>query len=326
VKKLCKRTVISIDIGGTKISGGVVTEDGEIKYFMKEPINKEGGYKVVKQTVQIIEYLIDMAKDLKKVVGIGISIPGIVNNNVVIMTPNIHGWENIDLAKLLESELKTKIPIILVDDRVAVALGEYWLGAAKNKKNAVVIIIGTGVGAGIIIDGRPYFGSTGVAGAIGWWITNREEELIKETRVGFLEEKIAGPGIAKKAIMELKKQEQKVETLLIDMCKNQLEQITSEMVFDAAKRGDSFAKKIIEDAAINVGIAVSNIISILNPEVIVITGGVGKEFINFSKIISDIVRKFSQPYATKNIEIVYSKLGYDAYLLGVAKYVLERCI
>ncbi|MEM2174250.1 MAG: ROK family protein [Candidatus Micrarchaeia archaeon] len=319
-----KKTVISIDVGGTKISGGIVTEDGKIRYFIKESTNRDGGYKVVKQIVQMIEYLISMIEGTKSIVGVGISVPGIVINNVVIMTPNIRGWENIALAKLLESELKRKIPIVIIDDRIAVALGEHWLGAAKNKKNAVIIIIGTGVGAGIIIDGYPYFGSTGVAGAIGWWITNRKEELIKETKKGFLEEKISGPGIAKKAIIELKKQKKKTKTLLVDMCENRLERITSEMVFNAAKKGDSFAKEIIEDAATNLGVAISNIVSILNPEVVVITGGVGKEFANFSTVINSIVRKFSQPYAVKNVKIAYSKLGYNAYLLGVAKYVLEK--
>jgi glucokinase len=317
---LCKK-VIAIDVGGTKISGGIVNESGEVEFFTKHATNKEGGYKVVNQIVQIIEYLMSKVENLNHLVGVGISIPGIVNNGIVVMTLNVQNWENIALVELLKSKLKKEIPILLIDDRVAVALGEYWLGAAKNRKNVAVIIVGTGVGAGIIFDGQPYFGSSGVSGAIGWWITDKKE-LNKETRKGFLEEKIAGPGIAKEAITKLKKH--KIETLLIDMCKNNLDQITSEMIFDAAKKGDSFAKKIVENAAVSLGITVSNVVSILNPEIVVITGGVGKEFVIFSETINEIVKKFSQPHGVKNVEIVFSDIGYYAYLLGTAKYVLEK--
>lgn len=315
------RKVIAIDLGGTKISGGIVNENGEVEFFTKHATNKEGGYEVVNQIAKIIEYLISKAGNSNRLVGVGISIPGIVNNDIVVMAPNIKGWENIALVKSLKSKLKREVPIFLIDDRAAVALGECWFGVAKNRRNVVVVIVGTGVGAGIIFDGQPYFGSGGVSGAVGWWITS-EKELGKETRKGFLEEKIAGPGIVKEAITKLKTH--KIKTLLTDMCKNNLDQITSEMIFDAAKKGDSFAKEVVKKAAVSLGIAISNIVSILNPEMIVITGGVGKEFVIFSDVIGEIVKKFSQPYGAKNVEIVFSDLGYYAYLLGAAKYVLEK--
>jgi len=316
------RTVIAIDVGGTKISGGIVSDCGDIKFFRRESTNKEGGYRVVDQIICMIKSLLALVEGSKYIAGIGISVPAAVNNNVIIMAPNIRGWENLPIAELIKSRLGVDIPVIVIDDRVAVALGECWLGVARGKKNVVVITIGTGLGAGIIINGQPYFGSTGVAGAIGWWITDREE-LDRRTEKGFLEEKIAGPAIAQKAITVLKGEKQKTETLLLDLCRGNLDNITSEMVFEAAQKGDSFAKRIIKEVAVSLGIAISNIVSILNPEIIVITGSVGKALIDSSRIIKGIVEKFSQPYAAKNVEIVFSELGHYAYLLGVAKYTLD---
>jgi glucokinase len=316
--------IVAIDVGGTKISGGIITEEGVIKNFVKEATRKEGGYIVVKQVAQIIENLVKNIRGLNSVVGIGLSIPGIVNNDTVIMAPNIKDWENIHLIELLSLELKNEIPIVLVDDRISATLGEYWLGAARNSRNAVVIIIGTGVGAGIIIDGKPYSGSNEVAGAIGWWLTDHEE-LVKETFKGFLEEKVAGPAIARKAIIELKRQGETASEVLARMCQHKIDEITSEMVFDAAKQGDPLSIRIVEEVVEYVGMAVSNVVSVLDPEVVVIGGGVGKALVNYSKKIEDIVKRFSQPYAAKKVKIAFSELGDRACLLGAAKYVLEKC-
>lgn len=313
--------VIAIDIGGTKISSAIINEEGSINFFIKENINKEGGYKVIDQVANIIKHFFNLTQNFNYV-GIGISIPGIVKNNIVITAPNIKNWNNLPLVELLQQKIREDIPIMLIDDRIAVALGECWQGLAKNKKNVVVIIIGTGVGAGIIINGQPYFGSTGVSGAIGWWITEKNELNLK-TEKGFLEEKIAGPAIVKKALNGLKRNKN-IKTLLTDICKNQ--DITTQMVFEAARRGDIHAKEIVKEAAIDLGIAISNIVSILNPEMIIITGGAGKEFIDFSKIIENIVKNFSQPYAAKNVKILFSELNYYSNLLGVAKYVFNKIV
>jgi len=318
-----KPIVISIDIGGTKISAATIDNKGKIYNFLKEKTDKRGGKFVILQLLKIIKLLLNKLNTYsEKIVGIGISIPGIVRNGIIVWAPNIPSWKNLPLSNILKQQLKLNIPIILVDDRSAAIMGEYWKGHAKNKKNAIFIIIGTGVGAGLLINGKPFSGSYGVAGSIGWMVINRNGK-IRKPKKGLLEESIAGPAIAKKArnaILTNKK------TILAKMCNNNLNLITSEMVFKAAKKRDPIARKIISEIVTYIGIAISNVISLLNPEIVLIGGGVGQELTNYLKRITKIVKIFAQPYASKKVKIKISKLKENTYLLGNAKIVFDKNI
>jgi len=193
------------------------------------------------------------------------------------------------------------------------------LGSARLAKNAAYIIIGTGIGAGILVEGKPYKGSM-TAGAIGWMLLGRDfmNQIHDE---GCLEHFASGPSIARRATEKVRKG---LRTVMTAMADNDLDRITSEIVFEAARQGDKVALDIVKETAQYLGIAVSNVVSILNPEIVVIGGGVGEASDLLLDDIASIVNSHSQPYAAKRVTIVRSALGGNASLLGCARLVFDR--
>jgi len=310
--------VIAIDVGGTKISSGIVDRYGNVEGFTKIPTDPRGQEYVIKQIADLIVNFLNVSST-KDLLGVGITIPGIVNKNIVVSAPNIKGWKNLDLERTIKNILQRDISIYLIDDRVAGALGERWCGNARNKQNIIFIIIGTGVGAGLVIQGKPYSGFNGAAGSVGWMIIDRTS-INYETKKGILEEIIAGPSIVKrfkKAIREFSKSGR-------DLMGNS--SISPDKIFQMAKSGNEVAKQIIEDTITYIAICISNVVTILNPEIIIVDGGVGREIMKntlYIKKIRSIVNNFAQPYS-RSVEIMPSKLGDRAYLLGAAKWVFSK--
>lgn len=310
----------AVDIGGTKVLCALINSKGKIIVSLKEPTAKKDAMSLVSQIASLIKKVNNLSGvDESSIMGVGIAVPGLVESSdgVVVWAPNLTGWRDLPLKKLLQENFDIKIPVFVDDDRVTSILGEQWLGAARGAKDAVYLIIGTGIGAGILADGKPYKGRIG-AGAVGWMLLGENFMDRVYDKEGCLEAFASGPNIARRAIEEVKKG---TETIMEKMVNGKVNQITCEVVFEAARKNDKVALKVVKETAKYLGIAISNIVSILNPEVIVMGGGVGTDSDLLLDDIYTIVKSYSQPYAVKGVKIVPSILGANASLLGSAKLV-----
>ncbi len=309
---------IGIDLGGTKISRALINNKGKLFSKQKVSTEKKGGIKIANQILELINEEIKEAVDKYKVqkenIRIGIAVPGIVWEDKTVWAPNLPGWEKFPLEKYLEDRLNS--PVFIESDRNASMLGEKWLGKAKNIKDAVYLIIGTGVGAGILIDGQIYKGANKIAGAVGWLVIEKDFlRIYKE--IGCLEAKIAGPGIARRAI-DLKVKDMNNQT------GEDNKKITSKTVFQAAKKGDINAKRLVEEVATEIGLGIANILSVLDPEVIIIGGGLSNEWGILKPLVYKAIKKWGHPQIVKSLKIETSLLGEDAGLFGAAKLAFQK--
>ncbi len=294
------RVAIALDVGGTKIAGALVTGNGRIRQRAQVPLDTRGGSRAVRQVLALAERLAAEGDAL----GVGAAVPAVIDRTrrTVVWAPNIRGWRRVPLAELLERSLG--LPALLEQDGHAAALGERWRGAARGVRNVVMLVIGTGIGGGMILDGRPYRGSDGLAGAVGWF-TADEPPCRSGLRLPALESLAAGPGIARRA----------------GLASNR-----SEEVFAAAAAGDEAAGRVVAETAEILGLAIADVVSLLNPDLVVLGGGVGAGAANqLLPRIRQMVRACAQPVSARRVRIVRSRLGSDAGLLGVAHEVFQRC-
>jgi glucokinase len=251
------------------------------------------------------------AKPLRRsVAAIGVAIPGLVRPDGTVWAPNLPGWQTMPLARHLTASLG--VPVIVESDRNAAVLGETWRGAARGKTDAIVLMLGTGIGVGILSGGRLVRGAHELSGCAGWMVvTDVNDEDVQ--RVGQLESLAAGPAIASAAKKELARG---IGGLLEEIPR---ESINAYEVAEAARRGDVLSIEVYLEVGRVLGYAVANLVSLFDPQVLVIGGGLAQA----SDLFLDAVRKSmlerAQPISAKQVRIVTSRLGTDANLLGVAR-------
>jgi glucokinase len=272
------RYIIGVDLGGTKIFAGALSEDGRGHHGMRSiPTSAElGAEGVAERIVGVIEGVIldTMAEtDAKRedFIGIGVGAPGPLDREkgLVIVAPNL-GWKNYPLRDRISGRLG--LPTTLDNDANCATLGEWWQGAARGGRNVVGITIGTGIGGGIIIDGKLFHGASDVAGEIGHTTIDLNGRHCKCGNYGCLEAYASGPAIAVRAREVLVREE--TASLLPSMVNGRLEDITAETVYQAASQGDAVANEIVRDTARYLGVGIANLLNILNADVVVVAGGV----------------------------------------------------
>jgi glucokinase len=306
---------IGIDVGGTKISAALFTPEGEMSSRTKDHIDTSSPEKTLFQVIQIIRDLEAIVEKKKgSVKAVGIAVPGIVYQNTgKVWAPNIPGWDHYSLRDNLQREIT--LPIILDSDRSAYVLGEPWCGIARGLNNIVFLAVGTGIGAGIIVDGLLCRGSEDIAGAVGWFALDpvfREEYA----EMGCFEAEASGNAVARKAIQLIKEGE---FSLLLELVNGNLENITAKTVVEAARKSDVFATKIMHSATKYLSMGIANIVSILNPQMIVLGGGLFQAGDLLLDPIRSEFQRWAQPIAAKNVKIELSALGEDAGLYGAGK-------
>jgi len=314
---VAKATIV-IDIGGSKIASALIYQDGNVEDYRVEDIDRRGGEYVVDQVIKVIQHYYSNVNGVD-LVGVGISIPGIVKGNGLVWAPNIRGWRNINVASIIRRRLSLS-NLVMVDDRVANIIGEYWQGEAKGASNAASLMIGTGVATGLLINGKPLRGSSGASGAVGWWLLGKRVPKHKSYR-GFLENEVSGPAIFRKTYLHCLRARSESCLSTLRNCNPP----NAYCVFQMLDQGLTLIKPVLEGAAVIVGITVANLISLINPEVVVLSGGVGVEIgRRFMDIIIETTRKIAQPYSLKRCRTTVSRLGYLSNLYGVAKLVLDN--
>ena len=265
------RYVVGIDIGGTNLVVGTVAEDGsELLGEVSEPTHSEAGADAVIERIgRLVKQSTSAAKG-KTIVGVGIGSPGPLDTHrgIVLFTPNL-GWTNFPLRDRVTAI--TGLPAELDNDANCAIYGEWWRGAARGAKAVVGLTIGTGIGGGIVLDGKIYHGASDVAGEIGHTTIDANGRRCKCGNYGCLEAYASGPAIAARAAEGI---ESGVESTLAKYVGGDLSKLTAQVVYQAAHDGDQYAQEVVNDTAKLLGAGVANIINIFNPDVVVICGGV----------------------------------------------------
>ncbi len=308
---------IGVDLGGTKILAGVFTPQlkclGKVKMSTKPERGPEGVLERVTRCVQEAVDECDLTFDNIKAVGIGA--PGAVDpeEGRIIFAPNLK-WEDVPLKRVLEKQLG--LPVFAENDCNACALGVYETELDPKPRSMVGIFLGTGIGGGIVLDGKPYSGFNRTAGEIGHMILEVNGPKCGCGNKGCFEALASRTALFRK-IQTAVKDGQK--TVLTDMLGPDLTDMKSGDLRKALRRGDKFVEKVIEEAAEYTGIAVANVINLLNPEVIVLGGGVMDQLADeMMSIIIETARDYALTGTIKGIEIIASKLGDDAGITGAA--------
>jgi glucokinase len=269
--------IVGVDLGGTNLVVGALTADGTRQFGMHSiPTRADlGADGVVERIVQLTERVIaeTMAAtglSRKQCLGVGIGSPGPLDRErgLVIFTPNL-GWRDFPLRDRVQDGVK--LPASLDNDANCATLGEWWLGAARGGRNVVGLTIGTGIGGGLILDGRLYHGASDVAGEIGHSTIDSIGRRCGCGNYGCLEAYASGPAIADRAREALVGGEPSSMPALVG---GDLSRITAAVVYDAAKQGDRLAIEVVRETARFLGTGVANLLNIFNPDVVVLAGGV----------------------------------------------------
>jgi glucokinase len=312
-------SVIGMDLGGTKLASAIFKND-EIILQKNLAINKRKGLEVSEIIInQIIEFLEYSKQNDIQISAIGISVPGIAYSKTGnVWAPNIKGWEDFPLLEEIRKNIGKNIQIKIDSDRACYILGEVWKGAAKDCKDAIYLAVGTGIGAGILANGEIIRGANDIAGAIGWLALDRPFQN-KYISCGCFEHHASGEGIAK-ITKELLQENPEIKSRLRE--KN-ISEITSHDVFAASDNGDELAEKVLNIAIEFWGMTIANLVSLFNPEKIILGGGVFGPAIKFIDRINDEAKKWAQPISITQVEITSSSLGSDAGLYGAGYLALK---
>jgi glucokinase len=288
-----KNYVVAVDLGGTKLATAVVDGIGHVSEQTVLAVDTSSPMAPVNQIVEVARELISAKGGKKKISGIGVAVPGLVRRDGTVWAPNLKGWIRMPLAQRLKRALR--VPVIVESDRNAAVLGEAWCGAARGKSDAIVLMLGTGIGAGILSGGILVRGAHELSGCAGWMVV--AETYGREARnVGQLESLAAGPAIARAAGTT-----------------------NAQDVAEAARRGDRASTHIFLEAGRLLGYGVANLVSLFDPEIVVIGGGLAEASDLFLDALRKAVKERAQPIAASRVRIVTSPLGSRANLLGVAR-------
>lgn len=311
-----KEYILGVDIGGTTIKLGLFKTEGKLleKWEIETRKEDQGKY-ILKDIVETLENKLN-EKNISKdsVLGIGIGVPGPVKDDGTVLRCVNLGWEVFNIVE--EVSKLIKLPIKAGNDANVAALGEIWQGGGKGYKNAVMVTLGTGVGGGIVIDGKIISGSNGAGGEIGHIkVSDNETENCGCGNKGCLEQYASATGIVNLANKALRIT--KIESKL-----KEFENLSAKDIFDSAEAGDELALTLVDDFSNNLGKALANISCVIDPEIFVIGGGVSK---NGDVLIDNIFKHFKENafHASRNTKFKLAKLGNDAGIYGAAKLIYE---
>lgn len=309
------RYAIAIDIGGTNVKSGVLSEGGEIVARQRALTEeREGGDQLMAKLIDLATALIEQAGVPKEqIVGIGVGTPGLPKDGVITSCPGkIPGWEGMEVCAKLEEA--TGLPGVMDNDVKVIAMGEGWMGAAKGERNFVSLALGTGVGGGIIIDGKIYQGEHGVSARLGHMVVDPNGPLCMCGNRGCLEAFCSGPAIASCAIDHVKRG---CETVMLELA-GDINRIEAKTVFDAATQGDAIALDVMQRTARHLATAVLTLMHSLNPKCVVIGGGVAAAGDVLLGPLRETVERYAWLGPGETVDIRVSTLGDDAGVFGGA--------
>ena len=316
------RYVIGIGIGVGVID--VVITNLSAQIITKKSIiidNERYNYDLVfKKLINLINEVLESSElDKEKILGVGVALHGIVNARTGESIHSLYyGWKNKNIKEDLEEELE--LTVYVDNDVRAMALGESWFGVTKDIANFVTLNISNGIGAGIIINNTPYYGVDFSAGEIGHIVVEADGDKCNCGNYGCLETVSSNNNIIRKAIKLIK---QGVSTSLGRDVED-INKLSIQDICDAAKNGDEMSITILKEAARYIGIAITNLINILNPTAIVVVGEIFENTTYAIETLNEIVKNRGLKLSIENVRIIRSLLGRDAAVIGAATLVIQE--
>jgi len=310
---------IGIDLGGTTVKAGIVDEDYRIICSGSVPtVSDQGAEALIKDMADLVSGLLnEKGIDMGQVASVGLGVPGTANKRTGYMEyANNLGIENEPLLPLMKRYFKK--PVYFTNDANAAALGEYLAGCGKGHNSMIMVTLGTGIGGGIIIDGKLYEGCNYAAGEFGHFVIQSDGEPCNCGRRGCFEAYASATALHRMAREAMETEEGK-ESLLWQMCKGDRNQVDGGMVFRAASEGDETAKKVVDTYLYYLSVGITDIINIFQPEILCIGGGVsraGEQLLGPLRRLVD-EKVYTRTSAVKT-EIVIAALGNDAGIIGAA--------
>lgn len=300
---------IGVDLGGTKVMAALFTQEGEAKGIRQALLESRTGAAVADLVAAVCADLVaeyDLSAD-EEPIRIGVCVPGIANSKTQkVWAPNIPGWDNFPLKAHLEAAVPNAL-VEIESDRTCYILGESWMGLAKGCQNALFIAVGTGIGVGILVDGRVLHGASDIVGATGWMALQPpySEEY---TNAGCFETFASGTGIAAQA-RKLSGQPSSFPD--------------AQHVFAAFERGNPTALRVLDKAVECWGMASANLVSLFNPEMVIWGGGVFGPAARLLDRIYYEACKWAQPISIRQCTFVQTSLPHQAGLYGAGKVAIQ---
>ncbi|MDR0988351.1 MAG: ROK family protein [Prevotellaceae bacterium] len=311
--------VIALDIGGTKIASAVCMPDGSMLFARKRLLQGRTGTAVGTLLTEQLTNLLAAARRHGIVVdAVGVCVPGIASSQTGrVWAPNIPGWEDYPLEQELRAA--TPLPVYIESDRTCYLSGEMWQGAAKACHSAVFIAVGTGIGAGIVVDGRFLHGAGDIIGATGWMALQSPYQEAYAA-CGCFEYYASGNGIGARAREAVGAD----KTYRGVLRRKRVARLTAHDVFAAYQAGDPLAGEILGKAIKLWGMAAANLVSLLNPQKIIWGGGVFGPATRFLDDIYQEACRWAQPISIRQVEFVASQLSGHAGLTGAAYLAIRQ--
>jgi len=311
---VANRSFVGVDIGGTKVAAGLVDAMGEISSFKRVPMisnsSAEDGLKAVLSAIEQV-----LPNHAAEVASIGICAPGPLDPKagIILNPPNVPCWRNFPLATSVQKTYG--VPVKVDNDANAAALAEARWGAARGYCNVFYATIGTGIGTGILFDGKIYHGRTGSAGEGGHVSIDYRGPLCSCGKPGCIEVLASGTALAKRAREKVAAGE---KSLMLELASGSLDGITGEVIGKACAAGDALANQIVGETTEIVALWLGNMIDVLDPEVIVIGGGAAALFEPFLDHLRELIPKLTvNPFAAE-VPILRARYGADSGIAGGA--------
>ena len=308
---------IGVDLGGTNIATGVVNEKNEIigrgKVKTRAPRPAEAIFDSIKEAIDMA--VVNAGISYSEVKSIGIGTPGSVNQDTgTIEFSNNLQFRNVPAKEMLEELLKK--PVYLENDANAAALGEAVAGCGSGVKSFIAVTLGTGVGSGIIIDGKIYRGSNFCGGEMGHMVINVDGIPCNCGRKGCWEKYASATALVSQAVEAM---EGNKDSLLWKTCEGDLNKVDGKSIFDALDMGDAIAKAVVDRYLYYVSVGIANVVNALQPETVCVGGGISGQGEKILQPIRDMVKaeRYSV-YAENQANIVPALLGNDAGIIGAA--------
>lgn len=310
---------LGIDLGGTNIKSSIFTKEFNLILQRRDPTYSDQGSAIVLQ--RMLENINQLLKDTNinknDIICMGIGVPGLLDREKGIskFSPNFLNWENVNVTEFFESNLN--IPTFIDNDVRMNLYGELYFGAARGKKNVVLLTLGTGLGSGVVIDGHVLYGATSCVGEIGHMNMYRSGRQCRCGSSGCLGRYVSAIGIVRTIKEKIEKGE---KTILLEWTNNDVEKITAEMMSKAYDAGDKLSIDTFNETGEILGFGLTNVINLYNPEIIVIGGGMSAAGERLLKRAREIINSHALKISRGVCQIVTSELGDSSGMLGAAIY------
>ncbi len=309
--------LVGIDLGGTNVDVGVVDKAGKMIARHARPLGKPTTRKEVVEAIYLATEETLQRAGMKKesIHAIGIATPGVLDiaRGVVVTAANLPEWKDVPLRDLIKKRFEA--PTVLENDANAAAYGEFWVGAGKDVRSMIMLTLGTGIGGGIVIDGKLWHGWKDAAGELGHFTIDYKGRQCACGNIGCLEAYASAESTVRRFLESARSGK---ETNLKRAVEEKPESVTCRMLYEEALKGDALCRQTLEETGFFLGVGIVTILHFMNPEMVVLTGGM----IGAGPMIMDPLKKVVEERALsrsrEDVQLVFARLGTDAGVIGAA--------